>query len=344
MIRSLHADVIAYQSRPWAMMRPALSAVVMMARQAPNSVIDAEGHTPRRSVAVGEGRDRSRPAGPRVEVLGIRGVITPQPSFLSMLFGGGGGLSDFARDFQSAVQDEDVSAIVLDIDSPGGLVDLVPETAKLIRDARGAKPIVAVADTRAASAAYWLGAQAEEFVVSPSGDVGSIGVYMTHEDWSVFNEKTGVDVNYISAGKYKTEGNPDEPLSDEAEKHLQAMVDDTYALFVGDVAAGRGVSEADVRKGYGEGRVLTATHALEAGMVDGIETLDSVVSRLATGGATVEREEPDVPDDDDLLDDEAATTRVPAPVAVAQPPASREHTDAEQAERLLRLQLTPRHY
>jgi hypothetical protein len=90
-----------------------------------------------------------------VAVIPLTGLITARGSFLSMLFGGGGGLLDFRDSFREALNSPEVSAIVLDVDSPGGYVDLVPETAEEIYEARGEKPIVAVANTMAASAAYW---------------------------------------------------------------------------------------------------------------------------------------------------------------------------------------------
>jgi signal peptide peptidase SppA len=219
-------------------------------------------------------------------VIPLTGVLTPRYSFLSYLFGGGGGLVDFRDAFREALNSPDVGAIVLDVDSPGGLIDLVPETAAEIRDARGTKPIVAVANTMAASGAYWIAAQADELVVTPSGSVGSIGVYMVHEDWSGFNEQQGIQPTYISAGKYKTEGNPDEPLSDEARADWQQEVDDLYAMFVADVAAGRGVTAEQVRDGYGEGRTLLADRALAAGMVDRVDTIETVIGALLVPGST----------------------------------------------------------
>jgi signal peptide peptidase SppA len=225
--------------------------------------------------------------GGAVAVIPLTGVITPRGSLFSMLFGfGGGGLVDFRDSFREAVNSPDVSAVVLDVDSPGGLIDLVPETAAEIRDARGEKPIVAVANTMAASAAYWIAAQADEVVVTPSGDVGSVGVYMVHEDWSEFNAKQGILPTYISAGRYKTEGNPDEPLDDDARAEWQSEVDELYGMFVEAVAAGRGVSADTVRSGYGEGRTLLASRALEAGMVDRIDTIESVIGGLLVPGAS----------------------------------------------------------
>lgn len=102
----------------------------------------------------------------------------------------------------------------------------------------------------------------------------------------------------ISAGKYKTELNPFEPLSDEARAALQARVDAVYALFVGDVAKGRGVSASDVRSGFGEGRLVDAKAALKMGMVSKIATLDDVLARFGAvapspRGAMAADESPD---------------------------------------------------
>jgi signal peptide peptidase SppA len=225
-------------------------------------------------------------AGGAVAVLPLTGVITPRGSFISMLFGGGcGGLQGFREDFRDAVASPDVGAIVIDVDSPGGLIDLVPETALEIREARGSKPIIAVANTTAASAAYWIAAQADELVVTPSGTVGSVGVYMVHEDWSGWNEKQGIDPTYISAGRFKTEGNPDEPLDEAAQADWQAEVDELYAMFLEAVATGRNISAQDVRDNYGEGRILLASSALDAGMVDRIEPLEAVIGELLAPGA-----------------------------------------------------------
>lgn len=233
----------------------------------------------------------SQPITAGVAVIPLTGIITPQGSFFDFFFGGGmGGLLGFRERFMEAVNDPDVSAIVIDVDSPGGLVDLVPETAALIRAARGPKPIVAIADTLMASAAYWLASQADEIAITPSGYAGSVGVYRVHEDWSRFDEEFGVAVSYVHAGKYKVEGNAHSPLDDEAREQWQSDVDDHYASFVADVAAGRGVSEETVLADYGEGRCLNAQRALDAGLVDRIATYDDVIAGLL--GRAAEGETP----------------------------------------------------
>lgn len=248
-----------------------------------------------------------RAAGGKVAILGLKGMITPQPSLMALLFGaGGGGLVGFRKDLREAVADPDVSHIVMDVDSPGGLVDMVPEVAQDIYEAREAKPIVAVANTLAASAAYWLASQANEVIVSPSAEVGSIGVYQLHRDVSGALEASGIKPTLISAGKYKVEGNPFEPLSDEARGAAQQAVDDYYGMFVADVARGRGVEAQDVSEGYGEGRTLTAKRAVKAGLADKVASLGDTVARLSSGRARVRRDG-DAAADDLPLEGEPST-------------------------------------
>jgi signal peptide peptidase SppA len=226
---------------------------------------------------------RKRPAvvsADGVAVVPLKGVITPQVSLLSLLFGGGSSLMDFREGLRSAVGNPDVGTVVMDIDSPGGLVDLVPETAAEIRAARGKKKIISVSNPMSASAAYWLASQADEVVVTPSGEAGSIGVYCEHRDLSGALEKAGLKPTLVSAGKYKVEGNPYEPLDDEARAALQDSVDEYYGMFVKDVAEGRGVKVSDVKSGYGEGRVLGARRAVEANLADRVDSLEGTLSRL----------------------------------------------------------------
>ena len=181
----------------------------------------------------------------------------------------------------------DVKAIILEIDSPGGSVYGVPELAKQIRTLRETKRVVAIANSLAASAAYWIGSACSEFWVTPGGEVGSIGVWQMHVDLSKELEALGVDVTLISAGKYKVEGNPWEPLSEEAKAFLQQRIDEYYDLFVRDVAEGRGVKVAQVKDGFGQGRVLGAKEALAEGMVDKIGTLPELLAKVGArrGGA-----------------------------------------------------------
>lgn len=224
---------------------------------------------------------------PSVAVIPIEGVIMPKADLVSELSGGGGAsLEAFGQAFAAAVTDPAISSIVLNIDSPGGVVDGVPETADLVRGARGAKPIIAVANAWAASAAYWIASAADQLVVTPSGQVGSIGVYAAHEDLSAANEIAGVKTTLVSAGEHKTEANPFEPLSEEARAEMQRKVDHYFQMFVSAVAAGRDVTEKTVIEDFGGGRMMLPDQAVEVGAADRVATLDQVVSELA--GAVAE--------------------------------------------------------
>lgn len=231
----------------------------------------------------------------QVAVIPLQGIITPYGSLMSILRGGGGGLQAFRQNLAEAVADDDISTILLAINSPGGRVDLVAETAAEVRAAATRKKVVAIASTMAASAAYWIGSQAEELIVSPSADVGSIGVFLVHEDWSGFDEQMGIKTTLISAGKYKTAGNMFEPLSEESRRVLQEGVDEVYAQFVADVAVGRKTTEEAVRNGYGEGACIGAQRAVELGLADGIASFEETASRLvqeARGGRSAAAPEP----------------------------------------------------
>jgi signal peptide peptidase SppA len=193
----------------------------------------------------------------------------------------------FGAMLRAAVADPDVKAIVADVDSPGGSVFGMEELAATIRDLRGEKPMVAVANPVAASAAYWIASQFDEVIATPSAQVGSIGVVAVHRDMSGMNEKLGVKPTYITAGKYKAEGNSDTPLGDDAKQAMQRLADQYYGAFVESVAASRGVKAEAVRDGYGEGRVLSARDARRERMIDGIATLEQVVGKLAAGAVRV---------------------------------------------------------
>lgn len=190
-------------------------------------------------------------------------------------------LARFTQAFRAALADDAVSAILIDVDSPGGSVYGVAELADEIYRARARKPIAAIANSLAASGAYWVASAARDFYVTPGGEVGSIGVVTAHQDVSKALGKAGIETTLIAAGKYKTEGNPFEPLSPNARQHAQSRVDDYHRMFVGAVAKHRGVTESAVRTGFGQGRLLDAQRAKREGMVDDVATIDEVVRKLA---------------------------------------------------------------
>jgi signal peptide peptidase SppA len=215
-----------------------------------------------------------------IAVLPLFGLISHRTSMINSMSGPGGtSIDKFAAQFRQCVDRPDVRAIVIDVDSPGGTVDGVAELADEVYRARSKKTIVAVADCTMASAAYWIACSASELVASPSSLVGSIGGFASHQDISKALEQEGVKNTLISAGKYKTEGNSYEPLSDEARGAIQGTVDSFYSMFVSAVARGRGVGISDVRNGFGQGRMVAAQDAVRLRMADRVATLDQVLAK-----------------------------------------------------------------
>ena len=215
----------------------------------------------------------------RVAVLPLYGAIFPKSNLMTQA-SGATAIGSWIDTFEALAADPDVAAIVLDVDSPGGSTAGITEAAARMRPAVEGKPVVAVSNFLCASAAYWIAAQADQIVAAPSSMTGSIGVIAIHESIAAALEAEGVDVTIISAGKFKAEGNPYEELDPEATAELQRVVDEFYAQFVTAVAQGRGVSESDVRSGFGQGRALPASRAMAEGLVDRIDTIQTVVSQL----------------------------------------------------------------
>lgn len=220
-----------------------------------------------------------------VAVLPLHGLIEPRTSLWGLLFGGTS-TEQFSEAFRAAMADDGVSDIVIDVDSPGGYSWGVQELSDEIYAARGqGKKIIAVAQPYAASAAYWIATAADRLVVMPSGEVGSVGVYAAHLDFSKRLEDLGIKETIITAkgSPYKAELADSKPLSDEAREHVQQSVDATYQQFVHDVARNRGLSVGEVREKFGKGRMVRAKDAVEAGMADRIGTLPETVERLSAG-------------------------------------------------------------
>ncbi len=214
-----------------------------------------------------------------VAILPLFGTIFPRANMMTDM-SGATSAERFGAQFDALLKDPAINAIVLDVNSPGGYAQGIQEVSDQIFAARGQKPIVAVANHDMASAAYWIGSAADAISVTPSGSVGSIGVWAAHQDISQALEKEGVKMTLISAGKFKTEGNPWQPLGEEALASIQSSVNQTYDAFVNAVARNRGVKPALVKSGFGEGRMVSAQQAVDLGMADRIETLQETIGRL----------------------------------------------------------------
>lgn len=259
---------------PWAILPEKLHAIMaMLYRHEAGVRLSAE----EIQAVTKPGRPSSISGG--IQVLPLFGTIAPRANVMTEM-SGGTSAEMFGKAFRAAIADPNIGAVVIDVDSPGGAVQGIDELANEIYRARGTKPIVAVANHLAASAAYWIATAADELVVSPSGEVGSIGVFAAHDDVSKAQENIGVKTTLVSAGKYKTEGNPYEPLTDESRASIQKRVDEYYGMFTAAVARARGVPVSNVQNGFGEGRVVGAKEAVRLGMADRIGTLDDTIARL----------------------------------------------------------------
>lgn len=219
-----------------------------------------------------------------IAIVSLRGVISPRLADEMDVSGPGGTSAEgFIRRFNAQLNDQRVAGIIIDADTPGGSVFGVPEAFSAMFASRGTKPVVVVASPFVASAGYWIAAGAEEVVITPSGEVGSIGVYSYHEDLSKALEKAGVTPTLIKAdiSPNKAETHPAFPLTESAIENVKESADRYGRQFVSDVARGRGIKPEAVLAKFGGGRMLGAEDALAAGMVDRIATLDQEIQRMA---------------------------------------------------------------
>lgn len=215
-----------------------------------------------------------------VAVLPIEGVIAKRMNLFSQI-SGGTSTQLAANNLRQALADPAVHSIILSIDSPGGTVDGTQALADSVLAARDIKPIVTLADGTMASAAYWIGSAAQAtYIADSTTTVGSIGVVASHKDVSKAEEANGVKTTEIVAGQYKRVASQYGPLTPEGRQSIQDQVDYTYSIFVSAVAANRGVSTDKVLKDMADGRVFIGQQAIDAGLVDGVSTLDALIAKL----------------------------------------------------------------
>ena len=185
---------------------------------------------------------------------------------------------EIAAMLDAALADPQVSGILLDIDSPGGEASGSFELARRVREVAAIKPVWAVANDAAYSAAYAIAASAQRLFVTETGGVGSIGVIALHVDQSVKDAKDGYHYTAITAGAHKNDYSPHEPLSGAAKTELQGEVDRLYAIFTEHVAAMRGLDLDAVRAT--EAGLYFGTNAVTQGLADGVQTLDATLSQF----------------------------------------------------------------
>jgi len=189
---------------------------------------------------------------------------------------------EIAAMLDAAVADPQVSGILLDIDSPGGEASGSFELARRVREVAAAKPVWAVANDAAYSAAYAIAASAQRLFVTETGGVGSIGVIALHVDQSVKDAQDGYRFTAITAGAHKNDYSPHEPLTDAAKTELQGEVDRLYSIFTEHVAGMRGL-DLDAVRATEAGLYFGAnavSQGVAQGLADGVQTLDTTLAEF----------------------------------------------------------------
>ena len=274
------------------------------------------------------------PPAASIVVLPLVGCLMYRGGYYADMFGSS--TDGFVRRLRAAAANPDISTILIDCDSPGGVVDGVPEAWQAIMDVRKKqkKYVIAIANTLMASAAYWICSAADEIVATPSAEVGSIGVFILHMELSRMFEEEGVGINMIRQPPSKADANMFEPLSDAARADLQAKVDETYRAFTKQVAMGRKKKQTEVQETFGQGRTMLAPAAVEVGMVDRVMTFDALVTELLEASLTARAGKNAAVEGPNRMALAAEPPVAESPVAVAGS-ASRNggsHTDGEPTE------------
>ena len=217
-----------------------------------------------------------------VAVLPLTGVLT-RGFDLFTVFLGGTSTEMFQRDFLSAVNNPDIKAIILDVDYPGGMVNGTSELANVVFGSRGKKPIIALANGNALSAAYWIASAADKvFISGGTSQVGSIGVVATHVDISEAERMRGIKTTEIASGKFKRIDTQHLPLSEEGKQTIQETVDALFAAFIGEVSSFRNISTKLSEEVTG-GKVFVGLQGMRAGLADGVSSLDALINSLGNG-------------------------------------------------------------
>ncbi len=245
---------------------------------AANAVVPAEMFSTRRGKAVEDEQGDAYVLSDGVAVIFASGALVhrSRPAANSSYFLGYNHLADRA---EAAAADPNVHAILKVYDSPGGEVSGAFEYADRMYELRGKKPMWAIADDMAASAASLGGSSFERLAVTATGYLGSIGVVLRHVDVSRALANDGLKITHIFAGAHKVDGNPYEPLSKDVHADLQAEVEAVYEQFVAAVVRNRGLSAERVRST--QARTYRGASAVDIGLADRVATTDQLITELA---------------------------------------------------------------
>jgi protease IV len=213
------------------------------------------------------GSDSARLFGPRVAVVELEGMILE--------------VEDLVRELKSHRENPQVKAVVIRINSPGGVVGPTQELHQaLMRVREAGKPVVASLGSVAASGGYYTAVAADRIVANPGTLTGSIGVIMQMANVESLFKKVGVDYVVVKAGRYKDIGNFSRPMTPEERSVLQTLLDDVHGQFIDAVAAGRKLDRAEVVK-FADGRVFSGTQAKDLRMIDSLGSFEDAINDAA---------------------------------------------------------------
>nr|WP_319493070.1 signal peptide peptidase SppA [uncultured Desulfobacter sp.] len=183
---------------------------------------------------------------------------------------------EIIQDLKDFMDDDDIKAIILRVDSPGGGIGPSQEIYRELMKFRDVKPVIASMGSVAASGGYYIACAAQGIVANSGTITGSIGVIMEYANIEQIAEKIGISPVVIKSGEYKDMGSPMRTLK-ESEKHLfQNLVDELHAQFVSDAATARNMETAAMAK-LADGRVYTGQTAMKLKLVDRIGNMDDAV-------------------------------------------------------------------
>jgi len=218
----------------------------------------------------------------KIAVIRLGGVISSG----DMGFGTGAAPEDIRQQFKQALDDKDVRAIVLAIDSPGGEVTASDDIYNIIRKARDRKKVVVSMGSMAASGGYYAALGGSHIIAHDTTFTGSIGVIMETLNYADLFGKVGLQMVTFKSGKMKDMLSGSRPSTPEEREYIQALVMQTYGKFVGIVAAERKLPEDMLRNGVADGRVLSGKDALDAKLIDQLGDFDDAVKKaMELGGA-----------------------------------------------------------
>jgi protease-4 len=235
------------------------------------------------------GQGQGTGLGPKVALINIEGVITAGAGGSGLFGGSEAGSVRIVQLIRQAEDDSGVKAVVLRINSPGGSAAGSQEVYQAVMRLRDSgKPVVVSMGDVAASGGYYIASAADAIVANGSTLTGSIGVIWSSAEFDQLFQKIGIRSQVIKSGKFKDIGSSNRPMTDEERKLLQGLINDVFDQFVQDVAKGRGMPVAQVRK-LADGRVFTGRQAKAYRLVDEIGSLHDAV-RLATWRAHIPKD------------------------------------------------------